>query len=138
VIEAYVFWDVHQPEKDGELNFSDNFDLLKFLHLCQDHGLFVNLRIGPYVCAEWNAGGIPVWVREIDGMVFRSDNEPWKREMKTWMERVVNLMNDNNMWSNQGGPIILAQVENEYGNVEFMYALEGGHKYMEWAVRSSV
>ena len=56
VIEAYVFWDTHQATRDSELDFTGNKDLVRFVKECQKQGLYVNLRIGPYVCAEWANG----------------------------------------------------------------------------------
>ncbi|GAB2244626.1 hypothetical protein Droror1_Dr00000119 [Drosera rotundifolia] len=54
------------------------YDLVKFIKLVQQAGLYVHLRIGPYVCAEWNFGGLPVWLKCIPGINFRTDNEPFK------------------------------------------------------------
>ena len=70
-----MFWDIHEPEK-GVFDFSSgNKDLLGFLSVVREAGLFVNLRVGPYVCAEWNYGGLPAWLREEPGIVFRDYNK---------------------------------------------------------------
>ena len=58
---------------------SGNRDLLRFLKNAADANLWVNLRIGPYVCAEWNYGGLPVWLREDTGIVFRTYDQQWLR-----------------------------------------------------------
>ncbi|PPR91450.1 hypothetical protein GOBAR_AA29232 [Gossypium barbadense] len=79
VIESYTFWNGHEPVR-GQYNFEGRFDLVKFVKLVGDNGLYFLLRIGPYVCAEWNFGGFPVWLRDIPGIEFRTDNEPFKIE----------------------------------------------------------
>ncbi|KAG4955466.1 hypothetical protein JHK84_041445 [Glycine max] len=79
VIQTYVFWNGHEPSP-GKYYFEGNYDLVKFIKLVQQAGLYVHLRIGPYVCAEWNFGGFPVWLKYIPGISFRTDNEPFKIE----------------------------------------------------------
>ncbi|KAK7251320.1 hypothetical protein RIF29_34400 [Crotalaria pallida] len=79
-IETYIFWDRHEPVRRA-YDFSGNLDFIKFLKLIQDGGLFVILRIGPYVCAEWNYGGFPLWLHNIPGIVLRTDNPIYKNEM---------------------------------------------------------
>uniref|UniRef100_A0A2N9EPW9 beta-galactosidase n=1 Tax=Fagus sylvatica TaxID=28930 RepID=A0A2N9EPW9_FAGSY len=75
VIQTYVFWNGHEPSPG-----KDNYDLVKFIKLVQQAGLYVHLRIGPYICAEWNFGGFPVWLKYIPGIAFRTDNGPFKIE----------------------------------------------------------
>nr|CAB3465799.1 unnamed protein product [Digitaria exilis] len=79
VIETYIFWNGHEPAK-GQYYFEGRFDIVKFAKLVAAEGLFLFLRIGPYACAEWNFGGFPVWLRDIPGIEFRTDNEPYKIE----------------------------------------------------------
>ncbi|GFP85684.1 beta-galactosidase [Phtheirospermum japonicum] len=79
VIDTYVFWNGHEPEQ-GKYYFEDRYDLVKFIKLVQQAGLYVNLRIGPYLCAEWNFGGLPVWLKYVPGISFRTNNEPFKIE----------------------------------------------------------
>lgn len=99
VIETYLFWftypqsnlsrvrNGHEPSQ-GHFNFEENYDVFTFIEEAQRQGLFVILRVGPYgrkacvlsdlrVCAEWNYGGFPVWLRDVPGMVFRTYNEPF-------------------------------------------------------------
>jgi beta-galactosidase GanA len=59
-VETYIFWDAHEPQR-GVFDFEGEKDVRKFVKLAQEHGLFVVLRYGPYVCAEWSYGGLPVW-----------------------------------------------------------------------------
>ncbi|KAE9602995.1 putative beta-galactosidase [Lupinus albus] len=136
VIETYVFWNGHEPLR-GQYNFEGRYDLVKFAKLVGSSGLYFFLRIGPYACAEWNFGGFPVWLRDIPGIEFRTDNAPFKEEMKRFVSKVVNLMREEKLFSWQGGPIILLQIENEYGNIESSYG-NGGKQYVKWAARMAL
>ncbi|KAL6510901.1 Beta-galactosidase 8 [Orobanche gracilis] len=131
VIETYVFWNLHEPIQ-GQYDFEGNKDLVKFVKLVKEAGLFVHLRIGPYVCAEWNYGGFPLWLHFIPGIVLRTDNEPFKAEMKRFTAKIVDMMKQEKLYASQGGPIILSQIENEYGNIQNSYG--GSAKtYVKWA-----
>nr|GMD64517.1 Beta-galactosidase 8 [Ipomoea batatas] len=77
VIETYVFWDLHEPTRN-QYDFEGRKDLVKFVKLVGEAGLYVHLRIGPYVCAEWNYGGFPLWLHFIPGIEFRTDNQLFK------------------------------------------------------------
>uniref|UniRef100_A0A1D1Y0M8 Beta-galactosidase n=3 Tax=Anthurium amnicola TaxID=1678845 RepID=A0A1D1Y0M8_9ARAE len=130
-IETYVFWNGHEPSP-GKYYFEDRFDLVKFVKTVQGAGMYMILRIGPFVAAEWIFGGVPVWLHYVPGTVFRSDSEPWKVHMKGFTTLIVNLLKREKLFASQGGPIILAQVENEYGDIERIYG-EGGKRYAMWA-----
>ncbi|KAI4386046.1 hypothetical protein MLD38_004016 [Melastoma candidum] len=131
VIETYVFWNIHEPVR-GQYDFEGRKDLVKFVKTVADAGLFVHLRIGPYVCAEWNYGGFPVWLHFIPGIQLRTDNEPFKAEMQRFTAMIVELMKQNSLFASLGGPIILSQIENEYGNVASQYGA-GAKPYINWA-----
>ncbi|XP_024362300.1 beta-galactosidase 9 [Physcomitrium patens] len=131
VVQSYVFWNGHEP-KQGQYNFEGRYDLVKFIKVVQQAGLYFHLRIGPYVCAEWNFGGFPYWLKDIPGIVFRTDNEPFKVAMEGFVSKIVNLMKENQLFAWQGGPIIMAQIENEYGNIEWAFG-DGGKRYAMWA-----
>ncbi|PKU79426.1 Beta-galactosidase 9 [Dendrobium catenatum] len=77
VIQTYVFWNGHEPVR-GQYYFEGRYDLVKFVKLVGSSGLYFHLRIGPYACAEWNFGGFPVWLRDIHGIEFRTNNGPFK------------------------------------------------------------
>ncbi|KAK1430987.1 hypothetical protein QVD17_14154 [Tagetes erecta] len=131
VIETYVFWNLHEPVKN-QYDFKGRKDLVTFVKLVADAGLYVHLRIGPYVCAEWNYGGFPLWLHFIPGIELRTDNEPFKAEMKRFTTKIVSMMKKENLYASQGGPIILSQIENEYGNFESNYG-PAGKSYINWA-----
>jgi len=130
VIQTYVFWNGHEPSP-GQYYFEDRYDLVKFIKVVQQAGLYVHLRIGPYVCAEWNFGGFPVWLKYVPGMVFRTDNEPFKAAMQKFTEKIVRMMKEEKLFETQGGPIILSQIENEYGPIEWEIGAPG-KAYTKW------
>ncbi|KAG8368086.1 hypothetical protein BUALT_Bualt15G0008700 [Buddleja alternifolia] len=136
LIQTYVFWNIHEPVQ-GQLNFEGNYDLVKFIKTIGEHGLWVTLRLGPYIEAEWNLGGFPYWLKEVPGITFRSYNEPFMHHMKTYAEMIINLMKKEKLFADQGGPIIMAQIENEYNNVQLAYR-EKGLKYVKWAADMAV
>ncbi|KAJ6428139.1 hypothetical protein OIU84_023538 [Salix udensis] len=107
-IETYVFWDSHEPAR-REYDFSGNLDLIRFLKTVQDEGLYAVLRIGPYVCAEWNYGGFPVWLHNMPGVQMRTTNDVFMNEMKNFTTLIVNMVKQENLFASQGGPVILAQ-----------------------------
>jgi beta-galactosidase GanA len=81
-IETYAFWNFHERQHNV-FDFSGRLDLLHFCELAQQHDLNVLLRIGPYICAEVNYGGLPAWLRDVPGMQMRTLNKPFMREMAT-------------------------------------------------------
>ncbi|XP_050285611.1 beta-galactosidase 1 [Quercus robur] len=136
VIQTYVFWNGHEPQP-GKYYFGGNYDLVKFIKLVKQAGLYVHLRIGPYVCAEWNFGGFPIWLKYIPGINFRTDNEPFKYQMQKFTTKIVNMMKAERLFESQGGPIILSQIENEYGPEEYEIGAPG-QAYTKWAAKMAV
>ncbi|GAA0150570.1 galactosidase [Lithospermum erythrorhizon] len=136
VIDTYVFWGAHEPSP-GNYDFEGRYDIVRFVKTVQKVGLFVHLRIGPYVCAEWNFGGFPVWLKYVPGISFRTNNEPFKAAMEKFTQKIVGMMKSENLFEPQGGPIILSQIENEYGSQRKALGAEG-FAYLNWAVNMSV
>ncbi|KAK2987762.1 hypothetical protein RJ640_016357 [Escallonia rubra] len=131
VIETYVFWNLHEPVRN-QFEFEGRKDLVKFVKLVGEAGLYAHIRIGPYVCAEWNYGGFPLWLHFVPGIQFRTDNEPFKVEMKRFTVKIVDMLKQENLYASQGGPIILSQIENEYGNIDSAYG-SAAKTYINWA-----
>ncbi len=125
-ITTYVFWNEHEPQP-GVYDFSGNNDVAEFIREAQEEGLYVILRPGPYVCAEWDFGGFPAWLlRDAKGdhsMVVRSSDPSFIAAATRWMERLGKELAP--LQVGNGGPIILVQVENEYGT------FGSDHSYME-------
>lgn len=136
VIETYVFWNGHELSPDNYY-FGGRYDLLKFVKIVQQARMYLILRVGPFVAAEWNFGGVPVWLHYVPGTVFRTNSEPFKYHMQKFMTLIVNIMKKEKLFASQGGPIILAQVENEYGDTERIYG-DGGKPYAMWAANMAL
>ncbi|XP_057983261.1 beta-galactosidase 7-like [Malania oleifera] len=129
-IETYVFWNAHEPHR-RQYDFSGNLDFVRFLKTVQDEGLYAVLRIGPYVCAEWNYGGFPMWLHNMPNIKLRTNNPVYMNEMQNFTTLIVDMARRANLFASQGGPIIIAQIENEYGNVMSSYG-ESGKEYIKW------
>ncbi|KAL5976639.1 hypothetical protein ACLOJK_020972 [Asimina triloba] len=136
VIQTYVFWNGHEPSP-GKYYFGGRYDLVRFIKLVKQAGLYVHLRIGPYVCAEWNFGGFPVWLKYVPGISFRTDNGPFKAAMAGFTKKIVDMMKGEGLFEWQGGPIILSQIENEYGPMEYELGAPG-RAYAQWAASMAV
>ncbi|XP_043713345.1 beta-galactosidase 3-like [Telopea speciosissima] len=136
VIDTYVFWNVHEPSP-GNYNFEGRYDLVQFIKTIQRAGLYVHLRLGPYICGEWNFGGFPVWLKYVPGISFRTDNEPFKMAMQGFIQKIVEMMKSEQLFESQGGPIILSQIENEYGPEGKAFGA-AGYAYMSWAANMAV
>ncbi|KAG9145199.1 hypothetical protein Leryth_008984 [Lithospermum erythrorhizon] len=136
VIETYVFWNIHEPQP-GQYDFTGRKDLVKFIKEIQSQGLYACLRIGPFIESEWNYGGLPFWLHDVPGIVFRSNNEPFKYYMQNFTTKIVNMMKAEGLYASQGGPIILSQIENEYQNVERAFG-QKGTSYVLWAAKMAV
>ncbi|XP_038720971.1 beta-galactosidase 17 isoform X1 [Tripterygium wilfordii] len=113
-IQTYVPWNLHEP-KPGKLAFNDIADLVLFLKLCQKHDFLVMLRPGPYICAEWDLGGFPAWLLAIKPDIkLRSSDPAYLQQVDRWwgilLPKVASLLYEN------GGPIIMVQIENEFGS----------------------
>ena len=121
MIEIYVFWNYHQPTEDA-MDWSGRGNLTLFLDAIAEAGLFANLRIGPYVCAEWDYGGIPTWLAYKPDMRYRSYNQAWMESVTQWMQTVITVT--RSYFADHGGPIVLAQVENELNGAD--------QRYVDW------
>lgn len=113
MVEIYVFWNLHMPSEDGEGVWSGNANFTDFIGRCASRGLFVYLRIGPYVCAEWTYGGVPLWLAQKEGIRFRETNPLWQDAMQAFFDAVVTRTAAAHQFAPQGGPVMLVQVENE-------------------------
>ncbi|RLN31220.1 beta-galactosidase 7-like [Panicum miliaceum] len=100
-------------------------------------GLYVNLRIGPFIEAEWRYGGFPFWLHDVPDITFRSDNEPFKQHMQRFVTDIVNMMKHERLYYPQGGPIIISQIENEYQMVEPAFG-SSGQRYVSSAAAMAV
>uniref|UniRef100_UPI0037E95EA7 beta-galactosidase n=1 Tax=Semicossyphus pulcher TaxID=241346 RepID=UPI0037E95EA7 len=112
-IQTYIPWNYHE-ESPGRYSFSGDRDVEYFLQLAQDIGFVVILRPGPYVCGEWDMGGLPAWLLTKKDIVLRSSDPDYIAAVDKWMGKLLPMMKPY-LYQN-GGPIITVQVENEYGS----------------------
>lgn len=130
-IETYIFWNLHERER-GTYHFSGRLDIKRFLDLAREHDLHVILRFGPYICAETSYGGFPLWLRDIPGMHMRTKNAPFQQEIERWIRFIAGYLHEYSAAA--GGPVIMAQIENEYNLVKHHYGV-AGQEYLEWSYR---
>lgn len=112
-------WNLHEPEP-GEFNFSGELDLVHFINMARTLDLFVILRPGPYICSEWEWGGLPAWLLRDSFMKVRTNYPGYISAVKRFFGQLIPLIKYQQ--SKYGGPIVAVQVENEYG----MYAGQDG------------
>ena len=111
-LETYCCWNLHE-RKAGEFDFSGRLDLVKYIETAQKLGLNVILRPGPYICAEWDFGGMPARLLK-DNISLRCNDERFLAELRPYLLKVFELVKP--LLCTNGGPIIAMQVENEYGS----------------------
>ena len=123
-IATYVFWNVHEPTP-GHYDFTCNNDLAAFIKAAQQEGLYVILRAGPYSCAEWEFGGLPAWLLAdpASAAAIRSNDPAFITPAERWIHRLAQEVAP--LQFGRGGPILMTQVENEYGN------FGSDHAYMQ-------
>ncbi|TWW58684.1 Beta-galactosidase [Takifugu flavidus] len=112
-VQLYIPWNYHE-ESPGLYNFSGDRDIQYFLQLTNDIGLLAILRPGPYICAEWDMGGLPAWLLQKKDIVLRSSDPDYIAAVDKWMGKILPMIKPY-LYQN-GGPIITVQVENEYGS----------------------
>ena len=111
-VETYCVWNMHE-KKPGEYDFSGILDVRAFLEKAQAHGLYAIVRPGPYICAEWEFGGLPWWLQNIPNMEIRCRNRAYMQRFSAYLERLFDQVRP--MLCTNGGNVIMMQVENEYG-----------------------
>ncbi len=124
-IAAYIFWNYHETT-EGVFDFkTDNRDIARFIQICQEEGMWVLFRPGPYVCAEWDFGGLPPYLLKIPDIKIRCTDPRYmaaaNRYISSLAKEIVPLQ------CSKGGPILMVQIENEYGSfgndTQYMEAL---------------
>ncbi|XP_035010612.1 beta-galactosidase-1-like protein 2 [Hippoglossus stenolepis] len=126
-LTTYVPWNLHEPER-GTFNFQEQLDLRAYISLAAEMGLWVILRPGPYICAEWDLGGLPSWLLQDKDMQLRTTYPGFVDAVNLYFDKLVSIIKP--LMFEDGGPIIAVQVENEYGS----YAKD--EKYMSFIMNS--
>lgn len=113
-IAAYVFWN-YQQQPSGSFDFkTGNHNIAEFIKICQEEGMWVLLRPGPYVCAEWDFGGLPTSLLKIPDIKLRCMDLRYMQQVTNYIQRLANEVKQ--LQCTNGGPILMVQVENEYGS----------------------
>ena len=124
-LSFYLFWNQVEP-KEGQFTFSGITDVRRVLQLCRDNGMWAILRPGPYCCAEVEYGGIPYWTLKHPEVKVRSNDPTYVEWSRRYIEQVYRQVAD--LQVSQGGPLLMVQVENEYGivadgNIDYLRTL---------------
>lgn len=124
-VETYVCWNLHE-RRQGEFDFSGILDLERYISLAERLGLNVIVRPGPYICAEWELGGLPSWLLNKPGMALRCNNPEYLACVRPYYREVLSRVRPHLITN--GGRVLMMQVENEYGSYgddrEYMAAVE--------------
>jgi len=124
-VETYVPWNLHEPQK-GVYDFSGRLDIKRFIETADELGLQVIVRPCPYICGEWEFGGLPYWLIKENGIHFRTNNDAFLNCVDAYYKELIPILEP--LQITEGGPIIMMQVENEYGSYgddhDYMLALE--------------
>lgn len=111
-VETYCAWNMHE-KKPGEFDFKGNLDIASFVRTAQEEGLMAIVRPGPYICAEWEFGGLPWWIQTDDEMEIRCSNKAYIKYFDRYLDKLFEQIKP--LLCTNGGPIIMLQCENEYG-----------------------
>lgn len=112
-VETYVPWNLHEPN-EGQFEFEGLADIEKFIALAGELGLYVIVRPSPYICAEWEFGGLPAWLLKDPGMKLRCFHKPFLDKIDAYYDNLIPRLTP--FLTTKGGPIIAMQIENEYGS----------------------
>ncbi|MFE1205090.1 glycoside hydrolase family 35 protein [Streptomyces sp. H23] len=112
-VDTYVPWNFHE-RTEGDIRFDGPRDLTGFVRLAQEEGLDVVVRPGPYICAEWDNGGLPAWLTGTPGMRLRTSHGPFLEAVDRWFDELIPRIAD--LQAGRGGPVVAVQIENEYGS----------------------
>ncbi len=128
---TYVFWNLHEPSP-GTFDFTGNLDVAAFVREALKVGLRVIVRPGPYVCSEWDLGGLPSWLLKDRDIKLRCSDPRYERAAAIYLNRLAAELAP--LQIDRGGPIIMFQVENEYGS----YGNDTAHlKFLQTTMRSA-
>jgi len=124
-VETYIAWNVHEP-REGQFNFKGMADIAEFVRIAEREGLYVIVRPSPYICAEWEFGGLPAWLLKED-MRLRCSDPRFLEKVSAYYDALLPQLKP--LLATAGGPIIAVQIENEYGSYgndqAYLQALRG-------------
>ena len=129
-ISTFAFWNIHEPAPN-KFNFEADADLRKFIELIGNEGMYCILRPGPYIGANWDMGGLPAWLNNIEGVRLREGNGPFLEACARYLGAVMGQVRDLQVTASSNGPIVLMQAENEW----MCHNPNQGEKYLREIVR---
>lgn len=136
-VQTYVPWNYHQAWNASSLGparvdlDSPSRDLPRFLRLAHGLRLRVVLRPGPYVCGEFEFGGLPAWLLRDGPIELRTDAEPYMGHVERWWGELLPRLRREGLMLDDGGPVMLVQIENEYGHFGDVSEVEADRRYLE-------
>lgn len=122
-VDTYVPWNFHERSR-RDVDFAGPRDLERFVRLAQEEGLDAIVRPGPYICAEWDNGGLPAWLTDTPGMRLRTSHPPFLEAVDRWFDELIPRIAA--LQAGRGGPVVAVQIENEYGSYG------DDHSYVCW------
>ncbi|RAP74647.1 glycoside hydrolase family 35 protein [Paenibacillus montanisoli] len=129
-VETYIAWNIHEPQ-EGKFRFDGMADVTAFIELAGGMGLHVIVRPSPYICAEWEFGGLPAWLLADSDMPLRCSHPAFLKKVDAYYDELIPRLKP--LLSTNGGPIIAVQIENEYGS----YGNDAQYlKHLEQALRT--
>lgn len=127
-VETYCAWNMHEKKPD-QYDFTNNLDIAKFLKIAQEEGLMAIVRPGPYICSEWEFGGLPWWIQADENMEIRCSNKAYIERFDKYLDKLFDQVRP--MLCTNGGNVIMMQCENEYGyygdDKEYLAYLRDGY-----------
>ncbi len=127
-VETYCAWNMHEKSPDV-YDFTNNLDIAKFIKMAGEEGLMVIVRPGPYICSEWEFGGLPWWIQADDDMEIRCSNKAYINRFDKYLDKLFDEVRP--LLCTNGGPVIMMQCENEYGyygdDKEYLEYLRDGY-----------
>ena len=131
-ITTYVFWNLHEPVRGAAYDFSGRKNVSAFLQAAHDEGLYVHLRFGPYIDAEWDYGGFPWWLNSLGAATpkcLRCSDAQFEALMKKWLVDFIEEVRP--FFASNGGPVAMVQIENEL-------SCSNGREYTEWSIATAL
>ncbi len=130
-LETYVAWNLHE-RKEGQFDFSGNLDIVKYIEIAAKIGLKVIVRPGPYICSEFDFGGLPSWLLAYPDIHLRCNDPKYLEKVRPYYRELLTRIAP--LQCTKGGPVIMVQIENEYGSYgddkEYLRAVAGMyHEY---------
>ena len=113
-VETYTCWNLHEP-KEGEFDFSGMLDLGAYIDEAASLGLNVILRPGPYICSEWEFGGLPAWLLSYENIALRCMDERFLSKVRRYYHALFEHIGQHRL-ATHGGNVVMVQIENEYGS----------------------